>query len=67
MELSPSASADETAAIAAAVARFQLETAPVETADAEAVSPWQRAALVEGVGAKGTVQRHLEGGSQWQS
>jgi hypothetical protein len=65
MERSPSA--DEAAAIAAAIARFQAETAPVEAAAGEAVGPWQRAALVEGVGAKGIVQRHLEGGTQWQS
>lgn len=65
MERSPSA--DEAAAIAAAVARFQAETAPVGVAGGEAVGPWQRAALVEGVGAKGTVQKHLEGGTQWQS
>lgn len=65
MDRSPSA--DEAAAIAAAIARFQAETAPVEMAVEKAVSPWQRAALVEGVGAKGTVQKHLEGGSQWQS
>jgi len=59
---------DEAAAIAAAVARFELETAAVAAAEGEAVSPWQRAALVEGVGAKGIVQRHLEGGgAQWQS
>lgn len=56
----------EAAAIAAAIERFQAETAPAETAE-EAVSPWQRAALVEGVGAKGTVQRHLEGGFEWLS
>jgi len=67
MELNPSASASEAAAIAAAIARFEAETAPAETAAGEAVGPWQRAALVEGVGAKGTVQKHLEGGSQWQS
>ena len=60
-------STDEGAAIAAAIARFEIDTAPVEVAVGEAVSPWQRAALVEGVGAKGTVQKHLEGGSQWQS
>jgi hypothetical protein len=58
---------DEAAAIAAAIARFQAETAPVEVAAGEAVSPWQRAALVEGVGAKGIVQKHLEGGTQWLS
>jgi hypothetical protein len=65
MEQSPSA--DETAAIAAAVARFQVDTAPTETAAAEAANPWQRAALLEGVGAKGVVQKHLEGGSRWLS
>ncbi|HSR94737.1 MAG TPA: hypothetical protein VLK56_07700 [Solirubrobacterales bacterium] len=58
---------DEAAAIAAAITRFQVETAPVEVAVGEAVSPWQRAALVEGVGAKGAVQRHLEGGFEWLS
>ncbi len=64
MDRSPSA--EEAAAIAAAVERFQAETAPAEAVE-EAVSPWQRAALVEGVGAKGTVQRHLEGGFEWLS
>lgn len=64
MDRSPSA--DEAAAIAAAIERFQVETAPAEAVE-EAVSPWQRAALVEGVSAKGTVQRHLEGGFEWLS
>jgi hypothetical protein len=62
-----SANAEEATAIAAAIARFEADTAPVEVAAEEAVSPWQRAALTEGVGAKGIVQRHLEGGTQWQS
>jgi len=61
------ASADEATAIAAAIARFEADTAPAVAAEGEAVSPWQRAALAEGVGAKGIVQSHLEGGSQWQS
>jgi hypothetical protein len=60
-------SADEAAAIAAAIGRFQAETASPEAAPPEVVSPWQRAALAEGVGAKGTVQKHLEGGSEWLS
>lgn len=64
MDRSPSA--DEATAIAAAIARFEAETRAVAAGE-ETVSPWQRAALVEGVSAKGTVQRHLEGGSQWQS
>lgn len=65
MDRSPNS--DEAAAIAAAIARFQAETAPAEVAGEEVVGPWQRAALVEGVGAKGTVQKHLEGGTQWLS
>jgi len=65
MDRSPNA--DEAAAIAAAIARFQVETAPAEAAAGESVGPWQRAALVEGVGAKGTVQKHLEGGFEWLS
>lgn len=66
MDRSPSV--DEAAAIAAAIERFQAETASAEAAE-EAVSPWHRAALVEGVGAKGSVQRHLEskGGFEWLS
>jgi len=64
MERSPSP--EETAAIAAAIERFQAETAPAEAVE-ETVSPWQRAALVEGVSARGTVQRHLEGGFEWLS
>jgi hypothetical protein len=58
---------DEAAAIAAAIARFQVDTAPAEAPSAEAVSPWQRAALSEGVGAKGALQKHREGGERWQS
>ena len=65
MERSPNP--DEAAAIAAAVERFVAETARPGREQGEAVSPWQRAALVEGVGAKGTVQDHLQGGSQWPS
>lgn len=66
--MSRSPSAEESAAIAAAVERFLAETAPAGAAEeAEAVSPWQRAALAEGVGAKGMVQKQLEGGERWQS
>ena len=65
--MSRSPSVEESAAIAAAVERFLAETAPAGAAEAEAIGPWQRAALAEGVGAKGTVQKHLEGGVRWQS
>jgi hypothetical protein len=62
-----SPSAEEAAAIAAAVGRFVAETAAPAGDRGEAVGPWQRAALVEGTGAKGTVLDHLEGGVRWQS
>jgi hypothetical protein len=65
MDRSPNA--DEAAAIAAAVEQFVAETAPGAAADGEVVSPWQRAALAEGVGARGTVQKHREGGETWLS
>jgi hypothetical protein len=55
-----SASAEEAAAIVAAVERFIGETTPAASA-APAVSPWTRAALIEGVSAKRTI-RDLEGG-----
>jgi hypothetical protein len=54
-----SASADEAAAIAAAVERFVGETTMAAPEAAEA-SPWQRAALLEGVSAKRTIE-DLEG------
>jgi hypothetical protein len=65
MDRSPSS--DESAAIAAAIERFLAETAPAGVADGETIGPWQRAALVDGVGAKGAVQKHLEGGFEWLS
>lgn len=65
--MSRSPSAEESAAIVAAVERFLAETAPAEVAEEEAIGPWQRAALAEGVGAKGMVQKQLEGGERWQS
>ncbi|HMI82069.1 MAG TPA: hypothetical protein VK480_09810 [Solirubrobacterales bacterium] len=59
------ASGDEAAAVAAAIARFEAELggAPAE----EAATPaWQRAALLEGVSAKETIE-DLRGGSAWLS
>jgi hypothetical protein len=55
-----SASPAEAAAITAAVEQFIAETSP-EAPAAETVNPWTRAALLEGVGAKRTIQ-DLEGG-----
>jgi len=60
------ASGDQAAAIAAAVARFEAEVGAVSGDVPETVSPWQRAALLEGVGAKETVQ-DSKGGARWLS
>jgi hypothetical protein len=64
MERSPSN--DEAAAIAAAVERFLAETAPRPGGNGEAIGPWQRAALLEGVAAKETVH-DSQGGERWLS
>ncbi len=62
-----SPSEDEAAAIAAAVERFGAEMAPAPGGEeGEAIGPWQRAALLEGVSAKGTVE-DSEGGERWLS
>jgi hypothetical protein len=61
-----SASEDEAAAIAAAVARFEAETAAAPAEDGAVLSPWQRAALLEGVSGIGVVVE-AEGGSRWLS
>ena len=64
MALSPRE--DEAAAIAAAIERFVAETAAAPGGEGEAIGPWQRAALIEGVSAKGTVE-DSEGGERWLS
>ncbi|HEY1734135.1 MAG TPA: hypothetical protein VGG23_06780 [Acidimicrobiales bacterium] len=62
------ATGDEAAAIAAAVARFESEFAGVPGEEPKAaVGPWQRQALLEGVGAKQTIQDPQGGGARWQS
>lgn len=59
-------SEDEAAAIAAAVERFVAEVSAGDEERRPAVSPWRRAALLEGVSAKaGVVER--EGGGKWLS
>jgi hypothetical protein len=57
--IAPGASPEEAAAIVAALERFLRETAPAPTPAAPAHNPWQRAALLEGVG------REPEGLSPW--
>jgi hypothetical protein len=64
MALSPCE--DEAAAIAAAIERFVAEMALPADSGAQAIGPWQRAALLEGIGAKGTVE-DSEGGERWLS
>jgi hypothetical protein len=59
----------EAAAIAAAIARFQSEFSAASAEPAkDAIGPWQRAALLEGVGAKQDIQDpQARGGARWQS
>jgi hypothetical protein len=59
-------SGDEAAAVAAAIVWFEAEAEAAPAEAASAVGPWQRAALLEGVGAKETVQ-DSEGGERWLS
>jgi hypothetical protein len=61
-----SATGDEAAAVAAAIARFEAEVGAVAGEQSGAGNPWQQAALVEGVGAKQTIQ-DPQGGARWQS
>jgi hypothetical protein len=60
------ASGDEAAAVAAAIARFEAEFGAEAEQATPTLSAWQRAALIEGVSAKRTAQ-DLEGGSKWLS
>jgi hypothetical protein len=57
-------SEDEAVAIAAAIERFRAETTPAPGTEEDAIGPWQRAALLEGVSAKGTVEES-QGGERW--
>jgi hypothetical protein len=47
--IAPSASAEEAAAIVAALERFMRATAPTPAQSAEGPEPWSRAAILEGV------------------
>jgi hypothetical protein len=60
------ASGDEAAAIAAAIARFEAEFAGAPAPEQPQTPAWQRAALLEGVNAKETIE-DLRGGSAWLS
>jgi hypothetical protein len=63
---SKTAKGDEAAAVAAAIAQFEAEfAAPAPPGQTQAPA-WQRAALLEGIGAKETIE-DLRGGSAWLS
>jgi hypothetical protein len=51
--IAPSASPAEAAAIVAALERFMRDTAPPKAPAAQAVDPWLRAAMLEGVARAG--------------
>jgi len=57
---------DEAVAIAAAIEWFVAETAPAPGGRERPTGPWQRAALLEGVSAKETVE-DSGGGDRWLS
>ncbi len=57
---------DEAAAVAAAIAQFEAEFAAAVAPASPQAPAWQRAALLEGVGAKETIE-NLRGGSAWLS
>ncbi|HYG97000.1 MAG TPA: hypothetical protein VD741_07810 [Solirubrobacterales bacterium] len=60
------ATGDEAAAVAAAIAQFEAEFAAVAAPEPPQAPAWQRAALMEGVSAKETIEE-LRGGSRWLS
>jgi hypothetical protein len=60
------ATGEEAAAIAAAVARFAAEFAAAAPAPSQTYGAWQRTALLEGVGAK-ELPQDPQGGERWQS
>jgi hypothetical protein len=57
---------DEAAAVAAAIAHFEAEFASTPAEEAPATPAWQRAAYLEGISAKETIE-DLRGGSAWLS
>lgn len=61
-----SAQGDEAAAVAAAIAQFEAEFASAPAPERPQAPAWQRAALLEGISAKETIE-HLRGGSAWLS
>jgi hypothetical protein len=60
------AQGDEAAALAAAIAQFEAEFASGPAEEAPVTLAWQRAAYLEGISAKVTIE-DLRGGSAWLS
>jgi hypothetical protein len=60
------AKGDVAAAVAAAIAQFEAEFAAAAPSEQPQAPAWQRAALLEGIGAKETIE-DLRGGSAWLS
>jgi hypothetical protein len=60
------AQGDEAAAVAAAIAQLEAEFAAAAAPASTQTPAWQRAALLEGVSAKQTIE-DLRGGSAWLS
>ena len=60
------AQGDQAAAVAAAIAQFEAEFAAAAAPEQSQTPAWQRAALLEGIGAKETIE-DLRGGSAWLS
>jgi hypothetical protein len=52
--VAPSAAPAEAAAIVAALEQFLRDTAPAPQGPSELTSPWQRAAMLEGVSREGS-------------
>jgi hypothetical protein len=52
--------------VAAAIAQFEAEFASVPAEEGPATPAWQRAAYLEGISAKETIE-DLRGGSAWLS
>lgn len=59
--LAPGASAEEAAAVVAAVEQFMRSTAPAAAGPEPAPSAWQRAALIEGVEREPELRGNLQG------
>ena len=60
------AQGDEAAAVAAAIAQFEAESAAAPVPQGPQTPAWQRAALLERIRAKETIE-DLRGGSAWLS